>query len=106
MKTIEKNKAKESGFQLIGAGAVGTVLAAVLDFANVVDTVDFDQHGWIGVAAVAIGAAYRGFCKYLDSKGIAVDEAKNEKVYDAGERVYEAVEEFIDSDPTGRQGDS
>ena len=93
MKTADKPKVKETGVQVAAAGVIGTVLTAVLPAVDVAaDAIDFGTHGWIGVAGVAIGVAYRGFCKWLDTRGFTIDEDAVDKIYSAGEDVYEAVD--------------
>ena len=91
MKTVNKPKVQETGAQLIGIGGAGAVLTAVLDFANVLESIDFSEHGVLGVALIGIGAAYRAFCKFCDTRGVTVADEAVERVHDAAEDVYEAA---------------
>ena len=89
--TTDKPKVKETGAQLVGIGGVGAVLAAVLDFGEVLTSVDFSEHGLLGVALIGIGAAYRAFCKFCDTRGVPVNNDAVERLADSAEDLYEAL---------------
>lgn len=65
-------KLTESGAQVAGLGAIGSIVTLGLDVANIAG-VQFEQHGWLGVAAIAIGLAYRFAVKWLAAHGERLD---------------------------------
>ena len=78
---MAKPKATESGAQVAALGAAGTVLTAILDALDV-GNVAFDEQGWVGVAAIAIGLVYRFAVKWLEARGGSVDEAAVDRLTD------------------------
>ena len=82
MRTTDKPKVKETGAQMIGLGAVGSVAASIYNLVTAAGAESLEDqiellgqlfsgpHSWLGIAAIAIGAAYRGFCKWLDTRGV------------------------------------
>ena len=75
---MAKSKATESGAQVAALGAAGTVLTAILDALDV-GNVAFDEQGWVGVAAIAIGLVYRFAVKWLEARGGSADAAEIDK---------------------------
>ena len=90
---MAKPKITESGAQIAGAGAVGTIITAALDAANVAG-VAFEQQGWLGIAAIAIGLTYRAAVKWLEQRGGGeADDDAISRIESLGNSIWAAVSE-------------